>query len=46
MKALWQLLMKRKRKERERKESIRMMNIQRSHTEKDNLIEEGQKNRH
>ena len=41
MKALWQLLMNRK-----RKESIRMMNIQRSHTGKDNLIEEGQKNRY
>ena len=42
MKALWQLLWKKK-KYRELKESIRMMNSERSATEKINLIEEGQK---
>ena len=31
---------------RELKESIRMMNSQRSDNEKNNLIEEGKKNRH
>ena len=31
---------------RELKENIRMMNSQRSHSEKINLIEEGKKNRH
>ena len=40
MKTLLQLLMKKK-KYRELKESIRMMNSQRSDTEKNNLIEEG-----
>ena len=33
-------------KYRQLKESIRMMNSQRSDTEKNNLIEEGKKNRH
>ena len=33
-------------KYQELKESIRMMNSQRSDTEKNNLIEEGKKNRH
>ena len=33
-------------KYRELKESIRMMNSQRNDTEKNNLIEEGKKNRH
>ena len=42
MKTLWQLLMKEK-KYRELKESIRMMNSQRSDTEKINLIEESNK---
>ena len=42
MKALWQLLMKKK-KYREQKESIRMMNRLRSDTEKINLTEEGKK---
>ena len=42
MKALWQLLMKKK-KYREQKESIRMMNSLRSDTEKINLTEEGKK---
>ena len=41
MKTLWQLLIKKK--YRELKESIGMMNSQRSDTEKNNLIEEGQK---
>ena len=40
MKTLRQLLMKKK-KYRELKESIRMINIQRSDAEKVNLIEEG-----
>ena len=35
-----------KKKYRELEESIRMMNSQRSDTEKINLIEEGKKNRH
>ena len=42
MKFLWQLLMKKK-KYREQKGSIRMMNSQRSDSEKINLIEEGKK---
>ena len=42
MKTLRQLLMKKK-KYRELKESIRMMNSQRSDAEKVNLIEEGKK---
>ena len=42
MEALWQLLMKKK-KYREQKESIRMMNSLRSDTEKINLTEEGKK---
>ena len=42
MKTLWQLLMKKK-KYREQKESIRMMNSLRSDTEKINLTEEGKK---
>ena len=42
MKTLWQLLIKRK-KYRELKESIRMMNGQRSNTEKINLIKESKK---
>ena len=42
MKALWQLLMKKK-KYREQKESIRMMNSLRSDTEKINLTEEVKK---
>ena len=42
MKTLRQLLMRRK-KYRELKESIRMMNSQRSDVEKINLIEEGKK---
>ena len=42
MKALWQLLIKKK-KYREQKESIRMMNSLRSDTEKINLTEEGTK---
>ena len=42
MKTLWQVLIKRK-KYRELKESIRMINSQRSDTEKINLIEEGKK---
>ena len=40
MKPLWQLLVKKK-KYRELKESIRMMDSQRSGVEKTNLIEEG-----
>ena len=40
MKTLWQFLMK---KYRELKESIRMMNSQRSDVEKISLIEEGKK---
>ena len=42
MKTLWQLLMKKK-KYREQKEIIRMMNSLRSDTEKINLTEEGKK---
>ena len=42
MKTLKQLLIKKK-KYRELKESIRMVNIQRSDAEKNNLIEEGKK---
>ena len=42
IKTLWQLSIKKK-KSRELKESIRMMNGQRSDTEKINLIEEGKK---
>ena len=42
IKTLWQILMKRK-KYRKLKESIRMMNSQRSDNEKINLIEEGKK---
>ena len=42
METLWKLLMKKK-KYRELKESIRMMNTQRSDSEKINLIEEGKK---
>ena len=42
MKTSWQLLIKIK-KCRELKESIRKMNIQRSDTENNNLIEEGKK---
>ena len=45
MKILRQLLMKKK-KYQELKESIRMMNSQRSNAEKVNLIEEGKKNRY
>ena len=45
MKILRQLLMKKK-KYQEFKESIRMMNSQRSNAEKVNLIEEGKKNRY
>ena len=43
MKTLWQLLMRKK--IRELKESIRMMNCQRSDIGKNNLIEKGKKNR-
>ena len=42
MKTLWQLLMKKK-KYRELKESIRMMNSQRGDTENINLIAEGKR---
>ena len=42
MKTLKQLLIKKK-KYRELKESFRMVNIQRSDAEKNNLIEEGKK---
>ena len=42
MKTLWRLLMKKK-KNWELKESIRMMNTQRSDTEKISLIQEGKK---
>ena len=42
MKPLWQLLIKEK-KYQELKESIRMMNSQRSDTKKVNLIEQGKK---
>ena len=45
MKTLKQLLIKKK-KYRELKESIRMVNIQRSDAEEVNLIEEGKKNRY
>ena len=41
MKTLWQLLMRKK--YRELKESIRMMDSQRSDVEKVNLIQEGKK---
>ena len=41
LKTLWQLLMRKK--YRELKESIRMMNSQRIDSEKINLIEEGKK---
>ena len=41
METFWQLLIKKK--YRELKESIRMMNSKRSDTEKTNLIEEGKK---
>ena len=44
METFWQLLIKKK--YRELKESIRMMNSKRSDTEKTNLIEEGKKTRH
>ena len=43
MKTLWQLLMKKNKKNRELKQSIRMINSQRSDTEKINLIEEGKR---
>ena len=42
MKILWQLLIKKK-KNRELKESTRMMNSQRNDVEKINLTEEGKK---
>ena len=40
------ILNEEKKKRKELKESIRMMNSQRSNVEKNNLIEEGKKNRH
>ena len=43
MKILWQLLIKKKKKNRELKESTRMMNSQRNDVEKINLTEEGKK---
>ena len=45
MKTLWLFLMKKK-KYRELKESIRMINCQKSDAEKIGLIEDGKKNRY
>ena len=41
MKTLWLFFMKERRKEKELKENIRMMNSQRSNVEKNSLIEQG-----